>query len=235
VLVFGITANGDVAPLRTLAGPATGLDQAWGIAVDAAHDEIFVANADSVTVYSRTASGNAPPLRQIDLQADFHPVILALDASQDELYASGSEDDIRTSHIEVYPRTGEGMVPPLRTIDGPSTGLGGGNGISINPARPEFLVANFATNSILAYAKSASGDAAPLRSLSGPATTLDGPLQVALDAATDTIVTNQYFSSTINVYARSASGDTAPLRTIAGPATGLLFPVDLAVVRRSPP
>ena len=73
VLAFGRTDAGDVAPLRTLEGPATQLCNPVGLALDGATDEIVVANsnfgsgscAESVTTYARTASGNLPPTRTL--------------------------------------------------------------------------------------------------------------------------------------------------------------------------
>ena len=73
VTVFARTASGNSAPLRTLAGSSTGLNFPQGLAVDTVHDELVVTNPgnpsvpgiDSITVYSRTANGNTPPLRTL--------------------------------------------------------------------------------------------------------------------------------------------------------------------------
>jgi DNA-binding beta-propeller fold protein YncE len=66
VTVYSRTASGSPAPIRTLAGAATGLSNPVGLAVDTVNNELVVANNnDSVTVYSRTASGNTPPIRRL--------------------------------------------------------------------------------------------------------------------------------------------------------------------------
>jgi hypothetical protein len=67
VTVYARTANGNVAPLRTLSGGATGLNNLHGPAVDTVNNELAVANTDSnsVTVYARTANGNVAPLRTL--------------------------------------------------------------------------------------------------------------------------------------------------------------------------
>jgi DNA-binding beta-propeller fold protein YncE len=44
VTVYAQSANGNVAPLRTIAGAATGLDAPFGVAVDTVNNELFVAN-----------------------------------------------------------------------------------------------------------------------------------------------------------------------------------------------
>ncbi|HMA29924.1 MAG TPA: hypothetical protein VKS23_08670, partial [Thermoanaerobaculia bacterium] len=63
IMVYARTANGNVAPLRTIAGAATGLNAPDGLAVDTVNNELVVANqGNSVTVYARTANGNVAPL-----------------------------------------------------------------------------------------------------------------------------------------------------------------------------
>ena len=67
ITVYSRSASGDVAPVRTISGGATGLNDPIGLAVDPVHDEVLVANfsGHSITVYSRTASGNVAPLRTL--------------------------------------------------------------------------------------------------------------------------------------------------------------------------
>jgi len=69
VAVYSRTASGAAAPLRTLmTGATTGRDPG-GLAVDPADNELFVSagccllSNNAITVYSRTASGTAAPLR----------------------------------------------------------------------------------------------------------------------------------------------------------------------------
>jgi hypothetical protein len=63
VRAFDPRGNGNVSPVRILSGAATGLNAPMGVAF--AGPELFVVNNNSITVYSRTASGNTPPLRTI--------------------------------------------------------------------------------------------------------------------------------------------------------------------------
>ena len=44
ITVYARTAQGDTAPLRTLAGSATGLSEPFGLVVDPTHNELIVAN-----------------------------------------------------------------------------------------------------------------------------------------------------------------------------------------------
>ena len=59
ITVYARTANGDVAPLRTIQGSNTRLSLPLGIYVDTEHGEIYVANdgGHSVLVFGRTADG----------------------------------------------------------------------------------------------------------------------------------------------------------------------------------
>ena len=69
--VYARNASGNTAPLRTISGTSTGLANSVAFALDAVNNEIIVANlgslsgTGSVTVYSRTATGNALPLRTL--------------------------------------------------------------------------------------------------------------------------------------------------------------------------
>ena len=73
ILVFGRLDTGDVVPIRKIDGPAALLCNPTGLALDLVHNELFVANSgigagtcgQSVAVYTRTANGNAAPLRYL--------------------------------------------------------------------------------------------------------------------------------------------------------------------------
>ena len=63
-IVFSLVLLWSVAAgARTLAGAATGLNYPWSIYVNLTNNEIGVVNNgnNSITVYSRTATGNAAP------------------------------------------------------------------------------------------------------------------------------------------------------------------------------
>src|SRR5215831_2136507 len=65
ITVYRKDASGDVAPLRVIQGPKTGLDWPTSIAVHPDRGEIFVANdtAHTVTVYRTTDNGDVAPIR----------------------------------------------------------------------------------------------------------------------------------------------------------------------------
>ncbi len=109
--VFSRTANGNVAPLRTVQGLLTTFASAQGIAVDTVNNEIAVTDSAPgvfrVLTFSRGASGNVAPLR-ILTNADNMGV--RIDPVNNELLvASGSG-------VKVYARTASGATAPLRTL-----------------------------------------------------------------------------------------------------------------------
>ena len=71
-----MAAGGDVAPLRILEGPDTGLG-AGRVTTDPVHNLVITANATNsgvegkagIRIFDRTASGNTKPLRFITGQA----------------------------------------------------------------------------------------------------------------------------------------------------------------------
>src|SRR5207245_10459725 len=65
IRIFRRTDAGDVAPVRTIKGPRTGIVGPMGVAFDPNNDEIWVANYGDHTalVFSNTASGNVAPQR----------------------------------------------------------------------------------------------------------------------------------------------------------------------------
>lgn len=231
VFVYSKTASGNVAPLRTLTGATTGLsfilNESIGFAVDLTSNELIVTNPgnDSITVYSRTASGNAAPLRVLQGPATglHRPEGTALDLTNNELIVTNSGNDT----ITVYSRTATGNTAPLRTLQGAATGLNHPEGIALDLLNNELVAANRPSNSVTAYSRAASGNAAPLRTLVGPATGLLSPKTLGVDLGNNELLVLNLVS--ITAYSRTASGNTAPLRTLQGPATGVLEAHGMAV------
>lgn len=226
VTVYSRSAAGDASPVRTISGGATALSEPAALAVDLVHDELFVANSgnNTITVYSRTATGNAAPLRTIGGPATglSVPLGIALDLANNEVVVSNNG-----ASVTVYPRTASGNAAPLRTLQGPATGMTNVAGMTLDLASNELLVVNRGValmgRAVLVYSRTASGNTAPLRTLQGPATGLGDPVAAALDFTHNELaVANATGASRgITVYNRTANGNTAPLRTLSGPATGL--------------
>jgi DNA-binding beta-propeller fold protein YncE len=115
--------------------------------VDVAHDELFVANSgsSSILVFSRTANGDAAPVRKIEGPATGlkKPVGLFVDVKNDEVWATNPGDH----SITIYKRTAQGNAAPLRRMRGapegtPAPGIGNPGGIAYDPMREQLLVPN---------------------------------------------------------------------------------------------
>jgi DNA-binding beta-propeller fold protein YncE len=147
VRVYTRTANGNVAPLRTIQGPSTRLNLPGGVWVDAERGEILVANdgGDSILVFGRTANGDAAPIRTIEGVATGlkNPTSVVVDPAHGEMWASNWGDHSAT----VYPRGAGGNVKPLRTIRtaperAPTPGMGNPSAVTYDPIREQILVPN---------------------------------------------------------------------------------------------
>ena len=130
---------------------------AWG------EEELFVPDLgnNSVTVYSRTASGNTAPIRTLSGAATglSSPIGLTVDRVNNELLVA----NIGNNSITVYSRTASGNTAPIRTLSGAATGLNGPEGLAVDTVNGELVVANFSGSSVTVYSRTASGNAAPAR------------------------------------------------------------------------
>lgn len=172
IAVYARTASGNVAPLRTISGASTGLTVPLGMWLDKLHDELAVADGDTIKIFARTASGNSPPLRTIvgpstGLQS---PRAITIDQVHNELFATNFSNNT----ITVYPRTATGDVSPLRTINLAGYSLG----IVLDRNSDELLVS--VDNEIVVYVRTATGSAGPLRTIGGSHTELFAPSALAL-------------------------------------------------------
>jgi DNA-binding beta-propeller fold protein YncE len=227
VTVYARTASGNIAPLRTLVGAATGLATPRGVAVDRVNNELFVVNhtpPESITVYPRTANGNVAPLRTITgagtTLAD--PTGLSVDPVNNEIAVANRIG----AYITIYSRTATGNATPLRTLIGGSTSLSNPTDVVIDVVNNELVVANNG-RLITVYARTASGNVSPGRTISGATTGFNnGPIGIAVDTVNNEFeVTNPAFGPSflpsVLAFSRTATGDVAPLRAIDGAATGL--------------
>ncbi len=137
VTVYAPGANGNVAPIRAIEGPDTGLDTSMFLGIDAT-DNLYVANlgqstgVTTVTVYPPGANGNARPLRTLmgpNMKGSGNiGNALAVDAAGN-VYMT----DFNGSGISIYGAGATGNRPALRTILGSSTQLDNPKFIAVWP------------------------------------------------------------------------------------------------------
>src|SRR5580700_1647491 len=136
VVAFESTANGNVAPVVTIAGSKTTLSQPDALTMDVS-GKIYVANdgGTQVAVFGPHANGNVKPARII----------------------GGSNSNL---DVTEYAAGASGNVSPIDTIAGGNTQLTEPLGMAMN-AKGELFVANGDASTIVVFAKGASGNATP--------------------------------------------------------------------------
>jgi len=199
VLVFRGDASGEVAPVRTIQGPLTRLEDPDKADVDPVHNEIIVPDGDKLLVYPRTADGNVAPLRVIEgpntmlgaEAAGVDPInnIIAVTG-----FAGRRENG--DSFILVFNRTDNGNARPRGVIRGPRTGINGTFGIRTYPPKGWILLANSGPSYSLDYDGSFvgvwgfrdSGNVPPRWTIGGPFQLLKQPRGMDVDVANKTIL-----------------------------------------------
>jgi hypothetical protein len=159
VTVYDASAQGDVAPRRTIAGPHTGLHLPIKLAL-AAGDTLYVLNAYSwnkfgtdevtVTVYPPGASGDLVPLRTLVVKRGRasagarrglgDPHALAVD-DRGFIYIAMSGGWRDGGTVAVYPPGAAGDAAPMRLLGGRGTGLRVPQGVALSD-RDELYVTN---------------------------------------------------------------------------------------------
>jgi NHL repeat len=241
ITVFAMDANGDATPLRTVAGPHTGLANPTDVAADPGGRVYVVNNGGnpfSVTVYAAGAAGDALPIRTIAGSAtglEF-PVYARVDTAG-TLYVSNAGRGGPFSKITEYAADANGNVAPVRILpfENPQTGLQCffPGPLAIDAAG-NLLVASdpvSAAGEIATYPPGATDCTKPLRALSGAQTLLTGTSGLAVSSTTGRLVVSEQelLPPQVVEFSSAANGNTAPLAAIAGASTGLLRPAGVAV------
>jgi len=122
----------------------------------------------SINVYSRTASGNTPPLRVIEGPKTLlnWPAAIAIDERNGELFVA---NDIGNS-VLVFAPDAQGDVAPIRKIEGPVTLMDSPSGVYVDTKNNELWVANYGNHTMTVFPPNADGNVTPRRVIrSGPA------------------------------------------------------------------
>jgi 6-phosphogluconolactonase (cycloisomerase 2 family) len=226
IVVFGNKATGDPEPLRKLKVT----HRAQSMTIDEATGELFlsVQYPPQVAVYSKTASGDAKPVRILEGPkthfSDVHGI--AIDSKNKLLYVTnwGNVSDYKVAgsgrfeppSISVYPTTADGDTAPLRVIQGPKTQLDWPGAMSVDSDTGDLYIANDMGQSIIVFHRTDQGDVAPARVLKGAKTHLSYPAGVFVDTKNKEVWASNLGNSSATVYPLMANGDVAPLRTIRG-------------------
>lgn len=239
VRVFADEANGDVAPIRIIAGAATGLSSAAGGAFDSGEGVLYVADffGLAIRVFPAHGSGNLAPLRVLDSPQLGQMRTVALAPAHGELITTNSG-----CCLAIYAMGASGSDFALRRwawggLQGSQTELNYPIGFAYSPSRDEIVVSDSDpgptfTPKILVFDRDTGSSyytGAPKRVIKGAQTGLGSwGGGVTVDEANDRIyvtsmTNNPDHSRTgrVLVFAGDAAGDVAPLRMIEGAATQL--------------
>ncbi len=216
VLVFPLTASGDVAPTRRIVGASTGLSLPIGVAVDS-KGSVYVANrtGSRITVYPLGADGNVAPTRSLTDTAMKSPQAIFIDKA-DAVFAvtcpncgnaAGGATGMfhfanGSNAIDYFLRgTNTGMTVPV------GVGVDGSNNI---------FIGNAFGGSVNVYAPGASGNTLPIRSFNPGASqnvqslTVSGTT-IVLSSPSGGILTYLTTSTNSSAAATIGSSTTFPL------------------------
>jgi DNA-binding beta-propeller fold protein YncE len=179
--------------------PKTGVNQAdnregkvnWPLGREFAVPGSGTINPPSITVYARTAKGDAAPLRKIqgpDTGLNW-PSGLAFDPQARELFVANDA----AHEILVFDAAANGNAKPKRVLKGASTKLANPTSVFADTKNRELWVANFGGHSATVYDISASGDVAPRRIIRNapentPSLMIGNPGAVGYDAKREEIL-----------------------------------------------
>ena len=147
ITVYDADAKGDVAPIRKIQGPKTGMNWPMAIDVDRTRNEIAVANNgdSSIRIFRRIDAGDVAPVRIIKGPATriTGPMGVAYDLKNNELWVANYGDHTAL----VFAVTASGNVPPKRILrnapaGSPTVGFGNPGAVAYDSKRDEILVPN---------------------------------------------------------------------------------------------
>ncbi|MCZ6753239.1 MAG: hypothetical protein O7E51_15605 [Acidobacteria bacterium] len=145
----------------------------------------------SITVYSRTASGDAAPLRTItgpNAQLNW-PSGIAIDSERGEMFVANDAGD----SVLVFRTSAGGDEAPIRVLKGPKSLIKNPTSVHLDLVNDELWVANFGNHTATVYKRTAAGDTAPLRvirsaPLDQPVLGISNPGSVAYDSKREEIL-----------------------------------------------
>lgn len=199
IRVYARTASGDAAPIRSLFGKATELNNPIGLL--RVGDELITNSyggppsfLPKILTFSRTASGDVAPLRSIigpTTTMGNYSNYLAYDEVDDEIYADAAWDDAQFGNMgyAVFPRDGSGDIAPIRLVTGANTGLHELRSLVYDPVNGRVLVLFYDDDdpgeprTIAVFDRTDSGDIAPIMTVAGPSTGMTSPQGIAIDDA----------------------------------------------------
>ena len=229
------TANGNIAPSRTIVGASTGLTRPSGMWYDSASDTLYVSDqtGNSVVVFANvsTLNGNVAPTRTISGANTTlsTPVGIWYDLLTNELYVA----NYGNATIDIFDNanTLNGNIAPSRVISGSNTTFLNPVALWLDNSSDQLYVTDYSKGAVDVFdnASSVNGNIAPSRIISGTNTTLSIPWTMWLDSSNNQLYVSNGVGQSVVVFdgADTLNGNVAPSRSIAGVNTGLGQPIGL--------
>lgn len=181
IRVFAQSAAAGDLPVRVIAGPATGITECYGIALDTLHGELWVAHG-ALSVFRSSATGDVAPLRRIEgpsagvgAGGSGFAGSVAVDIAGDEVVAA-----VTGGLILAFPRTGNGNIAPVRAMQ-IGTFVNTPAGVFVDRIHDEILVVPFTGTGVYAFSRLHTGPAPLVR----PPISVSDPRALFLDRDTD--------------------------------------------------
>lgn len=223
----------------------SGLEQPWGLARDAKHQELLVADtgANTVVRFSLAEQDGTRTVGTLS-EAVEQPTALVLDAVRDELYVANGGGD----SVAVFRRDEEGGFQSSRVLSGRKTGLSGPLGLALDAKQQRLFVAGSGKGQVTGlsaatkagrgaflalFDAAASGDTAPLARWTGEQLKLNRASGLALDVTHQELFVADHGADAVAVYSvevlLAGRENVKPLRLLHGKATGLAQPTGVSL------
>jgi sugar lactone lactonase YvrE len=233
VMVYEAGSKGDIAPIATISGGKTGLDNPDGIAVESS-GKIYVTNngsesrdTDTITVYPPAAHGNVAPVATIGSETE--PQGIAVDSAgkiyvtnrvdwRHQKFGLQKFDPHLAQSVRVYAANANGdEAEPIAIIQGLQTGMDEVEGVMVG-RKGEIYVASCPlskSGTVTVYPANSNGDVKPRATIAdGADTELDLPRAIAVDPSGQIYVAN---TESITIYPPGTNHNVPPIRAITGP------------------
>ena len=205
-------------PKRIIQGLESYLQYNCGVYVDPNNGDIYAVNNDDLdwmTVFDRSVKGNSPPTRKVRVPHSAFGIVAS--EERQELFITVQDDHA----VAVFKKDAEGIVSPLRVLQGSKTGMGDPHGIAVDAKAGLMFVTNGGSSN---DRLDPTDPRVQFPSFEGVSRTLWTVLRRYRIPGSDKLL-----PPSITVYPLDAGGNTAPLRVIQGPQTQLNWPTAIAV------